>query len=122
MAALPEQERTSPRAVLHTVAAVVWTQVVDQPDACRVLMEARTLAAYHRAIADAVQAADRRTHEQLESLVQAGEWPPHTDAALQARLFTAGLYGLMAHWHLSPGSFSWEAAARSLADGSPAQP
>jgi len=32
-------------------------------------------------------------------------------------LFTAGLYGLMAQWHLAPGSFSWQAAAAALADG-----
>jgi hypothetical protein len=34
---------------------------------------------------------------------------------LAARLFTAGLYGLMAQWHLAPGSFSWDAAAAALA-------
>jgi hypothetical protein len=49
--------------------------------------------------------------------VKAGEWPAGTDPALAARLFTAGLYGLMAQWHLAPGSFSWEAAAAALADG-----
>jgi hypothetical protein len=38
-----------------------------------------------------------------------------TDLALAARLFTAGLYGLMAQWHLAPGSFRWEAAAAALA-------
>jgi len=72
------------------------------------------------AIAIAVRAADTRTHAQLESLiaagVEAGEWPAGTDAALAARLFTAGLYGLMAQWHLAPGSFSWTAAAAALAD------
>jgi hypothetical protein len=66
-------------------------------------------------------AADTRTHEQLEGLfaagVEAGEWPAGTDPALAARLFTAGIYGLMAQWHLAPGSFSWEAAAAALADG-----
>jgi len=49
--------------------------------------------------------------------VAAGEWPAGTDPALAARLFTAGLYGLMAQWHLAPGSFSWQAAAAALADG-----
>jgi hypothetical protein len=47
--------------------------------------------------------------------VAAGEWPAGTDPALAARLFTAGLYGLMAQWHLAPGSFSWHAAAAALA-------
>ncbi len=33
---------------------------------------------------------------------------------LAARLFTAGLYGLMAQCHLAPGSFSWDDAAAAL--------
>ena len=82
-------------------------------------MEARALAAYEPTIAAAVRAADARTHEQLKNLVAAGiaagEWPEGTDPALAARLFTAGLYGLMAQWHLAPGSFSWDAAAVLLA-------
>jgi hypothetical protein len=47
----------------------------------------------------------------------AGEWPAGTDPALAARQFTASLYGLMAQWHLAPGSFSWPAAAAALAGG-----
>ena len=89
-------------------------------------MEARALAAHEPAIAAAVQAADTQTHQQLEGLfaagVQAGEWPAGTDPALAARLFTAGLYGLMAQWHLAPGSFSWDDAAAALADGLAAVP
>jgi BetI-type transcriptional repressor, C-terminal len=77
----------------------------------------QALAAHEPVIAAAVRAADTRTHEQLEGLFAAGEWPVGTDPALAARLFTAGLYGLMAQWHLAPGSFSWEAAAAALADG-----
>jgi hypothetical protein len=50
---------------------------------------------------------------------QAGEWPAGTDPALAARLFTAGLYGLMARWHLNPGSLSWDAAAAALAGSEP---
>jgi len=95
--------------------------VLAETETCRVLMQARALAAHELAIAAAVRAADERTHEQLEGLfaagVAAGEWPAGTDPALAARLFTAGLYGLMAQWHLAPGSFSWEAAAAALADG-----
>ena len=87
------------------------------------LMEARALAAHEPTIAAAVRGADARAHEQLEGLIAAGvradEWPDGTDAALAARLFTAGLYGLMAQWHLARGSFSWDAAAAALA-GSPA--
>jgi hypothetical protein len=81
--------------------------------------EARALAAHEPVIAAAVRAADARTHRQLAELiaagVSAGEWPEGTDPALAARLFTAGLYGLMAPWHLAPGSFSWDAAATTLA-------
>jgi len=69
--------------VLHAVAGAVAGHVQEQAQACRVLMEARALA---------------------------------------ARLFTAGLYGLMAQWHLAPGSFSWETAAAALADGPAAVP
>jgi hypothetical protein len=86
-------------------------------------MEARALAAHEPAVAAAVRAADDQAHEQLEGLitagVHAGEWPAGTDPALAARLFTAGLYGLMAQWHLAPGSFSWHAAAAALAVGQP---
>jgi TetR/AcrR family transcriptional regulator, repressor for uid operon len=119
--ALPEAGRRSPRRVLHAVAAAVAEHVLAETQTCRVLLEARALAAHEPAIAAAVRAADARTHQQLEGLieagVQAGEWPAGTDPALAARLFTAGLYGLMAQWHLAPGSFSWDAAAAALADG-----
>jgi AcrR family transcriptional regulator len=121
VARLPEASR-SPRHILHAVATAVAAQVIDEPETCRVLMEARALAAHDPAVAAAITAADTRTHRQLEDLVSAGiaaaEWPPGTDPALTARLFTAGLYGLMAQWHLAPGSFSWDAAAAALA-GSP---
>ena len=93
--------------------------VTAEPATCRVLMEARALAAHEPAVTAAVRAADARAHGQLEALiaagVRAGEWPDGTDAALAARLFTAGLYGLMAQWHLAPGSFSWDHAAAALA-------
>jgi TetR/AcrR family transcriptional repressor of uid operon len=122
IAALPEMGRQSPRRVLHAVAAAVADQVAAHPETCRVLMEARALAAHEPVIAAAVRAADARIHEQLEGLIasgiEAGEWPPGTDPALQARLFTAGLYGLMAQWHLAPGAFSWDAAATALAGSS----
>lgn len=121
IAALPEADRGSPRRVLHAVAAAIAAHVSAEPETCRVLMEARALAAHEPAIAAAVRAADARAHEQLEGLiaagVRAGEWPDGTDATLGARLFTAGLYGLMAQWHLAPGSFSWDAAAAALAGG-----
>jgi TetR/AcrR family transcriptional repressor of uid operon len=121
IAALPEAGRRSPRQVLHAVAAAVAVHVLAETGTCRVLMQARALAAHEPAIAAAVRAGDTRTHQQLEGLfaagVEAGEWPAGTDPALAARLFTAGLYGLMAQWHLEPGSFSWDAAAASLAGG-----
>ena len=132
IAALPDADRESPRRVLHAVAAGIAAHVTAEPDTCRVLMEARALAAHEPAIAAAVRASDTRAHQQLEELiaagVRAGEWPQGTDPALAARLFTAGLYGLMAQWHLAPGSFSWDDAAAALAgnlapaDGSAASP
>ncbi len=122
IAALPDADRRSPRRVLHAVAAAIAAHVTTEPETCRVLMEARAMAAHEPAVAAAVRAADARSHQQLTELiaagVSAGEWPPGTDPALAARLFTAGLYGLMAQWHLAPGSFSWATAAAVLA-GSP---
>src|SRR5215467_5504200 len=58
IAALPEAGRRSPRQVLHAVAAAVAGHVREETDTCRVLMEARALAAHEPAIAAAVQAAD----------------------------------------------------------------
>jgi TetR/AcrR family transcriptional regulator, repressor for uid operon len=122
IAALPDRERESPRAVLGAVAAAIAAHVQAESETCRVLMEARALAAHEPVIAAAVRAADREMHRRLEGLfaagVAAGEWPAGTDPVLAARLFTAGLYGLMAQWHLAPGSFSWPAAAAALAEGS----
>ena len=126
IAALPEAGRRSPRRVLHAVAAAVAGHVLEQTQTCRVLMEARALAAHEPSIGAAVRASDARTHQRLEGLiaagVEAGEWPVGTDPALAARLFTAGLYGLMAQWHLAPGSFSWDEAAAALAGGLAAVP
>jgi AcrR family transcriptional regulator len=120
VAALPEAARRSPRQVLHAIAGAVAAHVQAESETCRVLMQARALAAHEPAIADTVRAADARAHQQLEGLiaagVAAGEWPAGTDPELAARLFTAGLYGLMAQWHLAPGSFSWDEAAAALAD------
>jgi AcrR family transcriptional regulator len=119
IAALSDGQRRSPRAVLHAVATAIAAHVQAESETCRVLMEARALAAHEPTIAAAVRAADDRSHRQLEDLiaagVRAGEWPANTDPALAARLFTAGLYGLMAQWHVAPGSFSWEAAVAALA-------
>ena len=121
IAALGPARRSSPRRVLHAVADAVAGHVQEEADACRVLMEARAMAAHEPAVAAAVQAADGRIHAQLEDLiaagVRAGEWPAAVDPALEARLFTAGLYALMAQWHLMPGSFSWADAAAALAGG-----
>jgi TetR/AcrR family transcriptional regulator, repressor for uid operon len=121
VAALSETERRSPRAVLRAVATAVAAHVQAESETCRVLMEARALAAHEPVIAAAVRAADERMHRQLEELfaagVAAGEWPAGTDAGLAARLFAAGLYGLMAQWHLAPGSFSWRKATAALAAG-----
>jgi AcrR family transcriptional regulator len=123
---LPEPARRSPRRVLAAVASAIAAHVLDNPQTCRVLMEATTLAAYEPAIAAKVQAASAVTHDQLTGLFQAGimagEWPADTDPAWRARLFIAGLYGLMAQWHLAPGSFCLETAMAALAGNDTAGP
>jgi AcrR family transcriptional regulator len=119
IAQLSDAERGSPRRVLRAVVAAVGAHVVDQAQTCRVLMEARTLAGYHPTIAAAVRAADVRAREPLQQLIRAGitagQWLPDTDPGLQARLILATLHGLMAQWHLAPGSFSWTEAATAIA-------
>jgi TetR/AcrR family transcriptional repressor of uid operon len=116
---LAEPARRSPRTVLAAVASAIASHVTSNPQACRVLMEATTLAAYEPAIAATVQAANAASLDLLTSLfaagVSAGEWPAGTDPALRARLFTAGLYGLIAQWHTGAGSFSLETAITALA-------
>lgn len=119
VAALPEAGRNSPRRILQVIAAAIAAHVQAESQTCQVLMEVRALASHEPAIGDAVRTGDARIHQQLEGLiaagVAAGEWPAGTDPALTARLLTAGLHGLMAQWHLVPGSFSWDAAAAALA-------
>jgi TetR/AcrR family transcriptional regulator, repressor for uid operon len=121
VAGLPGGKRQSPRTVLGAVAAAIAAHVQAEAETCRVLMEARALAAHEPIIARAVRAADEQMHRRLEELfaagVAAGEWQAGTDPELAARLFAAGLYGLMAQWHLAPGSFSWPEAAAALAAG-----
>lgn len=118
VAGLAETARRSPRTVLAAVASAIAAHVTGNPKTCRVLMEATTLAAYEPAIAAKVHAANAASFDQLTGLFQAGiaagEWPG-ADPALRARLFMAGLYGLMSQWHLAPGSFSLEAAMGALA-------
>ena len=75
IAALPEAGRRSPRQILHAVAAAVAAHVLEQTETCRVLMEARALAAHEPAIAAAVRAADNRTHEQLGACSPPGRRP-----------------------------------------------
>ena len=116
---LPEPARRSPRAVLAAAASAIAAHVTANPQTCRVLMEATTLAAYEPAIAAKVQAANAASLDQFTGLFQAsitaGQWPAGTDPALRARLFMAGVYGLMSQWHTAPGSFSLEAAIGALA-------
>jgi hypothetical protein len=81
-------------------------------------MEARALAPYEPTIASRVRAAGERAQRQLEEAlhagIAAGEWPVDTDVALHARLIRAAQHGLMAEWHLAPGSVAWEHAAQAL--------
>ena len=116
---LGDPARRTPRCVVAAVASAIAAHVTGNPQTCRVLMEATTLAAYEPAIAAKVQAANAANFDQLTGLfkagVAAGQWPADTDPALQARLFMAGVYGLMSQWHLAPGSFPLDAAMGALA-------
>ena len=129
---LAPRRATSPTksALRHVGSSRQWpgrsaAHVVEHADVCRVLIEARMLAAFQPQIAAAVEASEERSREQLRGLIEggiaAGEWPGDTDPNLAAVLFTAGLYGLMAKWHLKPGSFSWEAATASLVGEAPSK-
>ena len=122
---MPADKRRSPRRVLRTLIAAVGAHVTEDPRTCRVLMEARTLAAYQPAIAAAVQDSETQAREQLASLIQVGitvgEWPDGTDPVLQARLITGALHGMMAQWHLALGSFSWDTVAGALSTSGQSQ-
>jgi AcrR family transcriptional regulator len=119
LANLSAEERRSPRHTLAAVLCAIGDQVMVEPDACRVLLEAQAQAHYLPGIAETVLASQTRSLASLEQLIRAGvaagEWPANTDPKLQARLLLAGLYGLMDQWHLQPGSFSWQEAAAALA-------
>jgi TetR/AcrR family transcriptional repressor of uid operon len=120
LALLTPTERASVRRVLRTIVEVTGRHVHAEAATCLVLMEGRTLAAYLPAIAERVAAEQEHAQAQLTALIQAGvaagEWPPDFDAALHATMVRATIHGLMATWHLAPGSFSWDAAATALAE------
>jgi AcrR family transcriptional regulator len=124
LAALTAAEQQSTRRTLQVVLRAVGDHVTEEPDACRVLMEARAQAHYLPGIGETVRASQVRAQAGLEQLIRAGvargEWPAHTDPVLQARLLLAALHGLMDQWHLQPGSFSWPEAAAVLAGQLPA--
>ncbi|HZV52606.1 MAG TPA: TetR/AcrR family transcriptional regulator [Candidatus Dormibacteraeota bacterium] len=121
LAGLDDRARRSPRRVLIAVVTAVGDHVAEQADLCRVLIEARTQAAYTEAVAEVVRASQARAQSRMARLVEAGvargEWPPDTDPEAHARLILAAIHGLMAEWHLRPGSFSWPEMARLLAGG-----
>lgn len=121
IADLSDVDRRSPRKVLEAIVVAVGDHVEEQADLCRVLMEARTQAAYPGGLAQLVRASQAKAHAEMTRLIDAGiasgEWPHGTDAALHARLILASIHGLMAEWHLRPGSFSWRDMARALASG-----
>lgn len=119
LAGLAPEKRRSPRQVLQAIILAVGEQVTSDSDTCRVLMEARTQAAYLPRMAAKVRDAQTRAQGVLENVIQAGvvahEWPADIDIAFQARLTLATLHELMAEWHIQPGLFSWAGVARALA-------
>jgi AcrR family transcriptional regulator len=120
VAALPPAERASARHVLRTVAEVTGKHVTAEPAACRVLMEGHHLAAFVPTIAARVAQEQAEGQRQIAALLQAGvaagEWPATSDVSARATLVWAALHGLMATWHLAPGSFDWRMAAAAVAD------
>ena len=119
VAGLDEGERSSPRRVLETVIGAIGEHVAAHSDLCRVLIEAQTQAAYLDGVAGVVRASQAENRARLEQLIErgkaCGEWPADTESALDARLIVATIRGLMAEWHLRPGSFSWPEMARLIA-------
>jgi TetR/AcrR family transcriptional repressor of uid operon len=123
IADLADGDRHTPRQLFRAAVAAVGEHVIEHESTCRVLMEAYMLAAYIPAISEVVRASEDRFRQRVEHLildgVAAGEWPADTNAAVEARLMIATVNGLMAQWHLEPGSFDWDTAATALARGSP---
>jgi len=68
VAALPEAGRRSPRRVLDAVAAAVAGHVLEQTQTCRVLMEARALAAHEPAIAAFTRSASPQSHSSSSAM------------------------------------------------------
>src|SRR5215469_16601348 len=116
--ALPDEARRSPRRTLLAVLSAIGEHVAEEPDACRVLLEAMGQAQYMPGIAEATSAFQAETlaglERLLESGVSAGDWRLEGGATLHARLLLATIYGLMTQWHVEPGSFSWSEAARGI--------
>ena len=116
--ALPEEARRSPRRTLLAVLTAVGQHVAEEPDACRVLLEAMGQAQHLPGTAEARIASQAETLAGLEQLLEAGvcagDWRLEGGATLHARLLLAAIYGLMTQWHLQPDSFSWSAAARGM--------
>jgi AcrR family transcriptional regulator len=121
IARLDDRARRSPRQVLAAVITAVGAHVAEQEDLCRVLIEARAQAAYVKGVAEVVRASQEQAQARMTRLIEAGracgEWPPDTNPEDQARLILAAIHGLMAEWHLQPGSFSWPRMAQLLASG-----
>ncbi len=119
LATLTPDERASARRVLRTIVEVTGRYVQAGAATCRVLMEGRTLAAYIPAIAERVSTEQAHAQAQIEALIHvglaAGEWPPDFDTLRHATMVRATIHGLMATWHLAPGSFSWDAVAAAMA-------
>ena len=117
---LAEEARQSPRRTLLAVLTAIGEHVLEQPDACRVLLEAMAQAQHLPGIAESTAASQTQTLDGLEHLlaagVSAGEWQLEGGAPLHARLLLAAIYGLMIQWHLEPASFSWSETARAMVE------
>src|SRR5215469_13894791 len=90
---IPEEARKSPRHTLRTVLTAIGEHVAEEPDACRVLLEAMAQAQHLPGIAESTSASQAQTLDGLEHLlvagVAAGEWQLGGNPALHARLLLA---------------------------------
>src|SRR5260221_11461409 len=69
---MPAADQRSPRGVLRALVSAVGAHVPDDPQTCRVLMEARTLAAYQPAVPAPAQDPAARPRGHASGRIRAG--------------------------------------------------
>jgi AcrR family transcriptional regulator len=119
----------SAAATLQLWIEVTGEHVLEEEDACRILMEGWNLERHIPALAERA----RRKHERgaagvgqlLQRGIANGEFRADMNVQTQVQLLRATMHGLMVQWHRRPGSVDWHAAAQQIVRGlcaSPATP